>query len=242
MFGLAIGVLVAAIFYFMGKAAPAPFFATSKPEEIAQALAPHLGVTWDGNPIPDVMKSQIVFWNGGSQYIDGKDISDTEPIRFIPTKAVKILAVRQLKTARPDLNFNATIEDDETGRGQMVQLRMAGDDALESGEGGLFQVLYSGDPDVDFNVEARIKGAPAGFVRKSWQNIAGRDSMKVILAVGIAVVLGWVSIVLAMARFREPKRLRSGVLFVLNGVVALSVAIYMLGAHDLRFFGPNWMR
>jgi cytochrome b subunit of formate dehydrogenase len=75
-----------------------------------------------------------------------------------------------LKTSRPNLRFDTTIETSPDGIGSVL-IKIKGDEALEKFDGVLFHILFSGSQNINWKVIGRIKGAPEGFQPKDWAKI-----------------------------------------------------------------------
>ena len=132
--------------------------------------APRMTILWDKVEVPNVMSVRIAIWNGGSHFIDVKDISKSNPIQIVPSKGIRILSADVLKTNREELAFTLSVVKDKEA--EIVQVHVNGAEALERLDGGLFQILYSGGENVEFLVTGRIKGAAEGFHRENWQTIS----------------------------------------------------------------------
>jgi hypothetical protein len=169
---LAIGILVALSIYLLSRKEKEPVFTISPPDLVAQTVPGEekLKIIWENKEIQNAASVKIAIWNDGSQFIDKNDFASTDPMRIVPSGKVSILAVQMLKTSRPNLKFDTTIETSPDGIGSVL-IKIKGDEALEKFDGALFHILFSGSQNINWKVIGRIKGAPEGFHPKDWAKI-----------------------------------------------------------------------
>jgi len=246
--GVAAALVIGVVAYFAGHVSKEPYYATGAAEPVARALAPRLKILWDGSEVPNVMSARVAFWNAGSQYIDAKDISESEPIRFIPSANVQILGAEIVRSGRTTLSFASLVKFDPILNKNVVEVRIVGDEALERGDGGLFRVLFAGDADVTFTVTGRIKGAPDGFKRKEWSDLTQKPILPAVMSV-LALFYGGISVRLfsrAIRTWREGVRDRWVYLALSVALVTLAVSLGMsvyLSARAWQSVGiPGWLR
>jgi hypothetical protein len=149
-----------------------PVFTISPPDLVAQTVPGEekLKIIWENKEIQNAASVKVAIWNDGSQFIDKNDFASTEPMRIVPSGKVSILAVQMLKTSRPNLRFDTTIETSPDGIGSVL-IKIKEDEALEKFDGVLFHILFSGSQNINWKVIGRIKGAPEGFQPKDWAKI-----------------------------------------------------------------------
>jgi hypothetical protein len=162
--------------YFLSRSSREPVFVVSPPELVAQTVngEANLKILWQDKEIQNAASVKIAFWNHGSQYIDKNDISNTDPIRLQSSEKVRILSVSQLGGSRNAVKFSWHKETNTAGAESAV-LNIEGDEALERFDGAAFHVLFSGPLDSQWIVTGRIKGVPAGFVKKEWSKVQPPD-------------------------------------------------------------------
>jgi hypothetical protein len=194
---LAIGILVALSIYLLSRKEKEPVFTISPPDLVAQTVPGEekLKIIWENKEIQNAASVKITIWNDGSQFIDKNDFASTDPMRIVPSEKVSILAVQMLKTSRPNLRFDTTIETSPDGIGSVL-IKIKGDEALEKFDGALFHILFSGSQNINWKVIGRIKGAPKGFQPKNWDKIHSIHYPPVIL---LLIVYG--CLVLALPAF-----------------------------------------
>jgi hypothetical protein len=206
---LAIGILVTLSVYLLSRKEKEPVFTISPPDLVAQTVPGEdkLKIIWENKEIQNAASVKVAIWNAGSQFIDKNDFASTEPMRLVPFEKVSILAVQMLKTSRPNLRFDTTIETSPDGFGSVL-IKIKGDEALEKFDGALFHILFSGSQNINWKVIGRIKGAPEGFQPKDWAKIHStryppRTWFLLVLA---CVVLGLPSLILLFEDLRPNQR------------------------------------
>lgn len=107
-------------------------------------------VRYEGATVTNLSVSKVVFWNQGSEIIDGQDIVPDHPIRLEGRRATRILVAKLLATNNEASNIALTITD---GRGTIAF------DYLGASHGGVFQVVHDGRSSRDLTVVGTIKGA-----------------------------------------------------------------------------------
>lgn len=203
-------------------------------------------IFWGNKQVENVTSVKAGIWNNGSQFIDKSDITSTTPIRISPLQKVDILAVRVLKTSRPTLEFDSSIELDVDGiEGVVINIR--GDDAFEKFDGVLFHVLFS-DPEAQectWEVGGRIKGVPRGFRQKDWEKVRHQRSPIIYpwsLVVAFLLIAATIIYTLYTTRRATKKGRKVEWLFVLffDGYM-LWFPIYIFILEYLYSLSPPWL-
>lgn len=237
---LVLAIICSYIFFKLGQSNKSPEFTTGKWEPVINATTndPRLTILWDGVKVPNVMSKQVAFWNGGSQYIDKKDISLDEPIRIIPQEPIKILNVNIIKVSRDNLKLKPSTEFGVNLNRDVIRIDIEGDEALEEMDGGLFQIVYTGPEDVGFTVTSRIKGAPRGFRQVHWQSVTHNWGFVEIVPV---IVFSCLLIIVFFAGLNEIRKREywEGLKACIASSVFLFLVIYWLT--ELLHQTPNWM-
>ncbi len=240
--GVVITAAVAVALFLVSRATKEPKYAASEPEELARSLAPHLTILWDKVDVPVVMSVRVAFWNRGSLYIDAKDISESDPIRLVPSKSIQILSVELVRSSRQNMAFRHAIEHDPALARPVVEIRVLHDEALEHMDGALFQILFAGDKDTDFTVTGRIKGAPQGFTRMKWANaVRPRLQSRLFKSAIVFYILSGIAVsVIGIRRLKAGREL-SGWTYFSVGIIYVVTAVwgyFLLFGH---LFTPTWI-
>lgn len=113
----AIGVVLAVIFYIRSKQEIRPAFATTTQTLISASegrLPAAVEFTYKGNPVPNLCKALLFFWNRGSKTLNSTDVASMDPIAFhFEEQDAKILEVRTVKATREVLKASATQNDND---------------------------------------------------------------------------------------------------------------------------------
>ena len=143
--GIVIGILIALYFYSLSISRIEPRYAIMGPEALAMITldSPRLELRWDGRAIENVQMVRIALWNSGRSYLDNAAIPKESPIRIEYPRDVQVLSATLSAVSRPSLILEAR-EDSIAGAGECLRLDLAGDEALERHDGGVFTILYTG--------------------------------------------------------------------------------------------------
>lgn len=118
---------------------------------VKQGAASRLDVQFDGRPITtDVTVAQIAFWNAGRGPVRSADVLAQAAIRTDPP--VPILEAQVRYRTRDVTGFQIDLAEIQEGR---LGLSWT---VLESKDGAIMQLLYSGGPDVKLIVEGVVIG------------------------------------------------------------------------------------
>ncbi len=143
--------------------------------------------------------SRVIFWNDGAETINRTDLETTNRLRIIPEDNVVILDAKLLVRNNDSSQFVAQLEEKDN-------CAYINFDYLDEKQGGVLQVVHTGNSSLDVQIVGNIKGvkalrqvAPipkwAGFLRRFrfqgriYQNIFG----------GLAIILGAISILGSLA-------------------------------------------
>jgi len=238
-------ILLPAITSFLWGALHQSYFTVGNHQEIVNTqLAPNrLKVFWDGRQVPIIFAKKVALWNSSSVLIDQSTISETQPLKIVPSEPVKILGVEMAGVSQESILFKKRIERDEKLNRDVILITIAGNNALEKNDGGIFQIFYSAEKPVDFSVQARIKGLPRGFVYYPYQfflelkkiNNLYQNNLILILAVSVSfALLGK----LIIERFNDSL---GDSLFVIGLVISVFIVLaYTLGLLGGTFV-PAWL-
>jgi hypothetical protein len=154
--GIAVTILLAWWFY----PSVDPTYRAFPADTVARKESPRLTVAWDGVPIENLCVGRVALWNAGTQPITQDKLPTSDPLRIVPTHAVRILGVEIANSSRPTLTLDTQIV--KSNEADHVQLSIHGGDAMEKGDGVAVRLLFTGDCKSDFRVEGRVIGS-SGF-------------------------------------------------------------------------------
>lgn len=196
--GILIGIGFTIIWSLTTTPIKAPVYTVSSPYLVANTIqrGEKLKIFWDNKQINNVASVKIGIWNKGSDFIDKRDISYTNPIRIKPMSKVDILSVEVIKKSREELNFEAVIEKDKKNGWESIIINIKGDEALEKNDGVLFNILFAGSSleeslcKCKWQVNGRIKGAPKGFQINDWSKQESHNYWKInLIVVSVCFIL-----------------------------------------------------
>ena len=242
---LVIGILVTLSVYLLSRKEKEPVFTISPPDLVAQTVPGEekLKIFWENKEIQNAASVKVAIWNDGSQFIDKNDFASTEPMRIVPSEKVTILAVQMLKTSRPNLRFDTTIETSPDGIGTVL-IKIKGDEALEHFDGALFHILFSGSPNIKWKVIGRIKGAPKGFQSKDWAKISPRHPLYTpqLIIIGCLILFSFCLIILTIVRYIKQrivkKELLGNIIFFIFIESFVLYSLFILFSYKLL---PFWL-
>lgn len=171
-FGVVISTFGIYITFYFNKEAK-PVYKILSDVTINEGFLSKVKVFYDSTEVQNVRAVTIAIWNAGNSYIDKDNFSKEKPIMVQCSKPVSILDFVYIARTRPDLDFvpmfiNDTIkgtpEDTTVSDYDYMNLKIKGDEGLESKDGYAFVILYTTKAiDCNWKVTARIKGIPDGI-------------------------------------------------------------------------------
>ncbi len=224
--GIFISASFAYLIYLLSSSNRKPAYTVGDPTLFADVSANEkdLSLQWRGEAIQNISSVAIAFWNNGRQAIRKQDISSDLPIEFVSTERVRVFSVSQIASSRDELDFEYTIVPQSDG-GDLVQVRLAKDEALERTDGAVCTILFSGNPKACWLVTGRIFDVPKGFrlqplnVKESsfmaanWGSLMSGIVASISFALGawtnpqwrVLAIIAFVSIILSVTII-EPRR------------------------------------
>lgn len=208
------------------------------------SINPRTKILFDNVEVKNIVVAEIAIWNSGSQTIDSKDILS---LAVRPTQEVKILSADQIVSSRKSLKINTSIIKDENNF-DVVNFSVLNEDALETSDGGIFQIVYSGEINADFLMEGRIKGINS-FSKMDWKMVPIRTSgwWTGILVTFIGILgLALIGFSFSLYREKNASQLRKWVAICLI-ILYIPMSIFMLysgyqrlsAAYYLSWFAKN---
>lgn len=133
-----------------------------------------LEVTWNNREVSNLAMVEIVLWNDGNHFIDGRNFVNDVPIvirEFNRLENVRIISASIKNESRESLDFDLKVRNDQDS--DYLEVFFDRKDALEVSEGIRVKVLYTTDSSKDlcaceWIIESRIKGFPDGFKKQTW--------------------------------------------------------------------------
>jgi hypothetical protein len=111
-----------------------------------------LKVLFGNEPVEHLSLSRIAFWNNGGQPIRAEDITDSSPLRITAKKGADILDVNLLAANRKSNEFSIFSDDPEI---EYVPITFV---HLDKGNGGVIQIVHTGQSADSIKVEGDIIG------------------------------------------------------------------------------------
>lgn len=226
-----LGIALSIYLYFISQSYQIPVYILGSSQIIASSSTNKLKIFWDSVQLNNVKVIQIAVLNAGNKYIDKSSFSTTYPITIEPSSSARILSVRLVKKSRTTLNFTQEL----IGNKQASKLRLFidGDDGLEGGDGGLFEITYTSIEDIDWLVSGRIKNIPKGFIKPDYtivsEEVAESKRYEVLKFKMLGIILiiggliGFVKIIQVVVQ-----RYKKEFLFSENIIIGSLLAIFCL--------------
>ena len=134
-------------------------------------------IMYKGRAVPRVSITKIAIVNSGRGLIRDYDV--TKPILITTGEDVSILREPGVKVSRPDIKFSATWEES----GIKVEF-----DQLDYLDGGVIEVIHTGDKDAEFNLGGTIAGVRKGIRKISLMQV-GYQRRRAFLAMAILALV-----------------------------------------------------
>jgi len=153
-----LGLILAYIFYRLGKKEKRPLYVTNNIPIIGQqhaTLGSDIKIFYKEQPIKQVSICRIAIENDGKALIDKDDIVPTDPLRVIFDKDVQILSTTIIKVSRDSISFKIT----EIQK-NIINFTF---DFLDKHDGAIIEVMYDGEAIIKPVIKGTIKGAVNGF-------------------------------------------------------------------------------
>ena len=141
---------------------------------------PEVVVHYKGNVVPRITSSTVVIWNAGRKTVRSTDIVSRDRIRLVfPSR---VLNVRVIKTSRSVIAISSNVKSDTA-----VEF---GFEFLDPGDGGVIEVLHSGEPQAPI-CRGTVIGMPKG--PQYWGHAWSTSSRRFIYFAFLVVLLGTIS-------------------------------------------------
>jgi hypothetical protein len=116
----------------------------SKPSEVSQ-----IEIYYQQQIVNAVTISKILFFNAGKSSIRRNDIAKKKPIRISLKQGINILNAEVIYRKKQDNDFNIRCENNDI----IIDF-----DFLEKGDGGIIQIVHTGQNETDINLVGKVIG------------------------------------------------------------------------------------
>ena len=144
-----------------------------------------LEMTYEAQRISNLTVSRLAFWNEGRDTIDSSDVAEADPLLIITKDDSEVLDCSVLSTTSEANRMRAKRCEDR----KSIKITF---DFLDQGEGGVVQILHTGQSSSDLVLEGTVKGAghprrlntniPAGFLLRFSDHISVRARRRILVS------------------------------------------------------------
>jgi hypothetical protein len=157
--GVGVGVVGIVVAVVLARRRAMPVYQVIGNRVIRGLPADHITVQYNGQDVPQVTRTRITFWNAGKKTLDGADVVEGYPIRFLfSNEASKVLDVSMLKVTNIENQFSAMSDDKDAA----VRFDF---DYLDFKQGAVVEILHT-DESWRVRSSGTIKGLPKGVVER----------------------------------------------------------------------------
>lgn len=151
-----LSIIIAIILFMIGRHTKEPIYAIQSTNLIQDFTSRFeaLEIKYAGKQISNFTSTKVVFWNNGKDTINGADIVSAEPLIIRVKDGYKILDSNVLHPKKEYNPNQFSIKPSEDGSHVLIQF-----DYLDKGQGGVIQLLHTGESSDDVEVCGTIKGA-----------------------------------------------------------------------------------
>ncbi|HIF9195512.1 TPA: hypothetical protein ACX6QU_000563 [Photobacterium damselae] len=167
-----------------------------------------------------VYLKRFVLWNSGDKYIENTDFFKANPLIISIRDESKLISYKIIRSSRESLDMS--LEKTHTGS---VEVKL-GDDALESGDGVVVSLLYTGKEEPEVTLTGRIRGISNDFNNVNWVylNSANVFSKSSALLFIVSILIGGAVLILnGFCLLESYQKLK----FVTNSVIGLFCGIFL---------------
>lgn len=152
-----IGLLIAFIFYRLGRKVKEPkyYIENNTIIEGFDACLEGIEIIFKGVPQSRITKSLVFFWNAGKETINRSDLLPVDPLRILVPSNIRILDACVLKASNLSNEFTTQRREGENSECEYV----LDFHYLDFEEGGVIQLIHTGDKRTNFQLKGKIKGA-----------------------------------------------------------------------------------
>ncbi|ETI60836.1 hypothetical protein [Marinomonas profundimaris] len=133
-------------------------------------LPSEVSIKYDGDDVKKLTRTSIIFWNHGTEILNGEDIVLSDPLRLEFPSEVTILNSKIIKETKSSNEFE--LKQDEENK-YILYLSYV---YLDPRDGVSFEILHDGEMKYP-KFEGVIKGIPKGVFRFSSDSLFSDDDM-----------------------------------------------------------------
>jgi hypothetical protein len=148
-----IGLLVRTYFYYKSKKSKVLKYVLRSYNLIKDHTSKFsdLNIKYKNEEVKNFTVTKMIFWNSGKETIEGKDITDLEPLTIKVRTGLKILEVMLLKANNEAAGVSVT----SIGDGNVFKLSF---DYLDNMDGAVLNIIHNGVKSDDIEISGKIKG------------------------------------------------------------------------------------
>lgn len=197
-----------------------------------KASLPNLKIVYAGTNVDQVTVTKVIFWNSSFPTISEQDIIKAAPLSII-AKTGEILDVSVLNGEDTSNQIKVELIDEKTAYISF--------DYLDRKEGGVIQVVHTGDRD-SIDVSRKIKGGKIVLKKKSALKSAIKEMAVYLFSIGAMLILDKVSIKLLpeMTKTKEIVTLQTGPSIVMGCLImAVTILLFLIVKRGDKDFTPK---
>ncbi|EOS8318845.1 hypothetical protein ACNPFM_004745, partial [Vibrio parahaemolyticus] len=187
---ISIAILIGFVFYKLSVQSTELSYSVSKTEEFFSQNSNNEDIVItdkNGSVISEtIYLKRFVLWNSGEQYIEKQDFFKANPLQISLGNESTLISSGVVRASRDDLRVDIRQPDFNT---VVIQL---GDDALESGDGIVISLLFTGEAEPELEFTGRVRGIASDFNKVAWVNLHAASTFSTMTTVMfmLCVLLG----------------------------------------------------
>lgn len=148
-----IGILVRTYFYYKSKKSKTLKYVLKSYNLIKDHTSKfsELNILYKGEEVKNFTVTKMIFWNSGKETIDGKDITNADPLTLAAQEGCRILELTILKANNPA----SVIKVSENADSKTFTVSF---DYLDHLDGAVLNIIHDGTNSNDIRFTGRIKG------------------------------------------------------------------------------------
>lgn len=173
-------------FYWISKKTKVPKYCLRSQRVLTDSISSlgPLEIHYDQKRIANLTATEFYFWNHGKETIRQEDIASSDPLQLKIKSPFTILDTKLLKTSSPSNNIIVSLSEDKT----IITLNF---EYLDYEQGGIVQILHTGEDSVDLIFSGTIKGfgTPLQVVNKKDRSITFIGSQLTVTALFLGFLI-----------------------------------------------------
>lgn len=164
LIGVVLGI-AGLLFFRAAKAKPRPAYQVETLrliEERGHMLPDEVSINYKGAPVQRLTKTNLIFWNAGTDTLRWSDVVNTDPLRMVFDDEAEILRAKIVKSTR-DINACNLVDDQNDKSKILIEF-----DFLDPGDGVSIELLHTSKQRSP-SFLGSIRGVPEGVV--NWGRI-----------------------------------------------------------------------